>query len=602
MTTEVLIKGFCTSIFSGIFAWMVFDRNSDSNMDSNRQRYLPYISGMILPLCMLTILIMGLIFTDRENTLQITFAFCFGVFLHICLYYLLLMSSLSFLRRHISARACAILWMLPNYLYLTQMTYMRLPKPRWVIEAPLILVQTLLNVWLIGFLSVLSWNIVSHLTFRTRILRDASPITDLTVLAIWRQEIESARFHKPRFKLVTSPNIQTPLSIGLFQRSIRVVLPEREYTPEELTLIFRHELIHIGREDSWNKFFLVFCSAMCWFNPLMWIAIKRSSEDLELSCDETVLLNSDDDTKRRYADLLLKTAGDKQGFTTCLSASANALLYRLKNVVAPKRKPSGALVVGLAFFLLCMSCGYVALAYGESTGAEVIYKSQSPEQYALSSINVGDFVCTDEAALHHYLSGLRMEHISGNYSFTQDGTPLSLILDSPEGVLAVTLSDRFLKLVSLYGEVIAEYYYLPDGTDWDALSEYIVERPALNVHITGTGDEFGQDITASLSYVSFTEGDGTEILYEMDSRETPSSIFGYPASQAILSFNLPLSGDCIVEIVPLDGGNSRTVFLNQQPMTLSLTEEPSRYTVRGKFSGKDGKSYRMEFQFEIGAE
>ncbi|MCI9362310.1 MAG: peptidase M56, partial [Hungatella sp.] len=238
---------------------MVFDRNSDSNMDSNRQRYLPYISGMILPLCMLTILIMGLIFTDRENTLQITFAFCFGVFLHICLYYLLLMSSLSFLRRHISARACAILWMLPNYLYLTQMTYMRLPKPRWVIEAPLILVQTLLNVWLIGFLSVLSWNIVSHLTFRTRILRDASPITDLTVLAIWRQEIESARFHKPRFKLVTSPNIQTPLSIGLFQRSIRVVLPEREYTPEELTLIFRHELIHIGREDSWNKFFLVFC-------------------------------------------------------------------------------------------------------------------------------------------------------------------------------------------------------------------------------------------------------------------------------------------------------------------------------------------------------
>lgn len=308
---------------------------------------------------------------------------------NICLYYLLLMSSLSFLRRHISARACAILWMLPNYLYLTQMTYMRLPKPRWVIEAPLILVQTLLNVWLIGFLSVLGWNIVSHLTFRTRILRDASPITDLTVLAIWRQEIESARFHKPRFKLVTSPNIQTPLS---------------------------------------------------------------------------------------------------------------------------------------------------------------------------------------------------------------------LILDSPEGVLAVTLSDRFLKLVSLYGEVIAEYYYLPDGTDWDALSEYIVERPALNVHITGTSDEFGQDITASLSYVSFTEGDGTEILYEMDSRETPSSIFGYPASQAILSFNLPLSGDCIVEIVPLDGGNSRTVFLNQQPMTLSLTEEPSRYTVCGKFSGKDGKSYRMEFQFEIGAE
>ena len=27
------------------------------------------------------------------------------------------------------------------------------------------------------------------------------------------------------------------------------------YTSEELALIFRHERIHIGREDSWYKFF-----------------------------------------------------------------------------------------------------------------------------------------------------------------------------------------------------------------------------------------------------------------------------------------------------------------------------------------------------------
>ncbi len=397
------------------------------------------------------------------------------------------------------------------------------------------------------------------------------------------------------------PNIQTPLSVGLFQRSVRVVLPEREYTPEDLTLIFRHELIHIGREDSWNKFFLVFCLAMCWFNPLMWIAIKKSSEDLELSCDETVLLDSDDDVKRRYADLILKTAGDEQGFTTCLSASANALRYRLKSVVGSGKKPSGALVVGLVFFLLCMSCGYVALAYGESAGAEVIYKSQPPEQYVLSNIDVGDFVCTDEAALHRYLSGLRMEHISGNYSFTQDRTSLSLIFDVPEGVLAVTLSDRFIKLVPLYGSrVNAEYFYLPDGTDWDTLNKFIVERPALNVHVTGTDDEYGRDFTASLSRVSFTEENITKVLYEMDDRESTNGIFGYPAKQASFSFNLPLNGDCMVEIIPLNGGSSRTVILNEQSMTLSLTEAPSRYIVCGEFSGKDGKPYRMEFRFEIG--
>ena len=466
------MKGFFALIFSGMFAWAIFERDSDSNMDSNRQRYLPYISGLLLPFCILSILSMALIFMDIENAMQITLAFCFGVFLHICLYYLLLMPALPFLRRHISARACAVLWMLPNYLYITQMNYMRLPAPRWVIEVPLALVQVLLAVWLIGFVAVLGWKVGSHLTFRTRILRDASPITDPAVLAVWDQEIKSARFRKPKFKLVVSPTIQTPLSVGLFQRSIRVVLPERAYTPEELSLIFRHELIHIGREDAWNKFFLVFCSAMCWFNPLMWVAIKRSSEDLELSCDETVLLCSDEGTKRRYADLLLKTAGDEQGFTTCLSASANALRYRLKNVVNPEKKPSGALVVGLIFFLLCMSCGYVALAWEESTGADVIYQSRPLEQYGLMSTNWDDLTCTDEAALHRYLSAQPMERISGNYSFDGQEPSLSLLLHTPEGLLSITLSDRFLKLVPLYDRTEVQYYYLPDGTDWDALRAY----------------------------------------------------------------------------------------------------------------------------------
>lgn len=90
------------------------------------------------------------------------------------------------------------------------------------------------------------------------------------------------------------------------------------------------------------------------------------------------------------------------------------------------------------------------------------------------------------------------------------------------------------------------------------------------------------------------------MLYEMDPRETPGGIFGYPANQASLSFNLPLNGNCEVENVPLNGGGSRTVVLDEQSMTLSLPEESSRYTVRGAFSGKDGKTYWMEFQFEIG--
>lgn len=596
MTPEVLMKGFYALVFSVIFMWMVFDRDGSGDADSERQRYLPYIPGSLLPLILLGILSIALIFSGAEGAMEITLDFCFGVFLHICLYYLLLMPALPFLRRHISARACGVLWMLPNYLYLTQMSFMKLSEPRWVVEAPLSLVQLLLTLWLIGFVAVLGWKTVSHLIFRARILRPAAPVTDRLVLAVWEREVEAARFRKPKFCLVTSPAVRTPLSVGLFRRSVRVVLPERDYTPEELGLIFRHELVHIGREDAWNKFFLVFCTALCWFNPLMWMAAKKSSEDLELSCDETVLLDAGEDTKRQYADLLLKTAGDERGFTTCLSASAGALRYRLKSVVEPRKKLSGALTVGLVFFLLCMSCGYVALAYGERTGAEVIYQSRPPEQFVLRTIELGDFVCTDEAALHRYLSGLSMEHISGNYSFDGEDTSWTMLFEAPEGTLGIVLSDRFIKLVPLYsGRPTAEYFYLPDGTNWEALSEFIFERPKMYVRVQYGGWE---GFPASLSYVAGMEG--REILYERDPRESPGGISGAtPTGQASLSFSYPLDGDCTVKITPLDGGSSRTFCLGGQSMTFPLLEESARYTVSGAFSGKDGKTYWMEFQFEL---
>lgn len=607
MSTDIFFKGLFALIFSGVIAWAVWDkREQGTEVEAARQRYLPCISGQLLPVCMLTLAVCALMFCGKEDAVRITVSFCFGVFLHICLYYLLLMPALPFLRRHISARSCAVLWLVPNYLYITQMNYMSLPAPRWVVEVPAALVQILLGVWLAGFLGVLVWKTVSHLTFRARILRRAMPVTDPAALEVWAREVEDARFQKPKFKLVSSPEVRTPLSVGLFARSVRVVLPERDYTPEELALIFRHELVHIGREDAWSKFFLVFCTAMCWFNPLMWAAMKKSAEDLELSCDETVLLDAGDETKRQYAALLLKTAGDERGFTTCLSASADALRYRLKSVVEPGRKHSGALVVGLVFFLLCMSCGYVAIAYGEGTGTELIYQSRDLEQYSLRYVYWDDdpyntvLVCTDEAALHRYLSSLRMEQIAGNYSFQQEGNRMFLFFDAPEGTLGVILSDDFIKLSPLYGKAKAQTYYLPDGLDREALG--ILEMPALNVRVTNGERDTGDRITASLWRAERLEGDRAETVYMQDERETPSGIYGSRTySQAEFSFNFSSVGDCTAEIVPLEGGDSRTVIVDSQSLTLPLSEEPSRYIVRGELQDKAGELYRAEFRFELGA-
>ena len=101
-----------------------------------------------------------------------------------------------------------IKWMIPNYLYLTQLNYMAVPEPLWVIQAPHTLVWTLFYIWLIGFLFVLIWKVSSHFIFRFHILHDAAAVTDPEILKIWQTEIEKACLSKPKFQLVLSPHAQ----------------------------------------------------------------------------------------------------------------------------------------------------------------------------------------------------------------------------------------------------------------------------------------------------------------------------------------------------------------------------------------------------------
>lgn len=524
MSTDILKKSFFAAILSLLFIWVVFSRFDEEigseNTESGRQRYLPYLPSELLPMFILCLAVLGLTFYGAVLTARMTLSMCFGIFLHISLYYAVLMPLLPLLRRYISARACAMLWLIPNYLYLTQQSYMKVPEPLVVIRAPSKWVWGLSGIWLAGFISVLLWNIISHLWFRKQVLMGAYPVTDRATLGLWDQAVKESGIKKPKFQLVVSPSIPSPLTVGLFRRSLKVVLPERKYSHAELKLIFTHEIIHIAREDSWSKFFLMFCTAMCWFNPLMWVAMRKSADDLELSCDETALLGADAEVRRQYAGLLLSTAGDGRGFTTCLSAAASSMRYRLKSVVSPRKRRSGAIIVGMAFFVLCMTCGYVALAYGGHTGEEVLFQYQDHSRFQLRNITWRDdafhrnYICTDENAFCDYLAGLEMDYLTGNYSFSGHDREFTCLFDTPQGSLALVLSDHTVKIVPLGESSSSSYYYLPHGIDWTYLDTIIAAHPAMNVHLSKDGNSYGTDFSATLDRLMVVENGEETILHE----------------------------------------------------------------------------------------
>lgn len=351
------------------------------------------------------------------------------LFFHISVYYAVLLLLLPLLRRFISARACATLWIVPAVLYFQVYLSPLDGQPLFAITLPRRWLPTLALIWFVGFCGVMLWQMISHFTYRNFLLKNSEYFMDEDILFVWHTE--SIRHGiKVEIPVLISEEVSTPLTIGCFDRTMRLILPKQSYTDEEFSLIFRHELRHILRADSRTKLFMGFCAGVCWFNPLAWIARRKAADDLELSCDEAVLFDADEDTRKQYANLLLKTAGSSRGYTTCLSAAAGSLRYRLRNIVKPTKRLYGGLLVGAVMFPLIMMLGSVALADSPSTGETLIFNGV-PSEFAVRRIwayhwsdeqpDPSYAYDYQEEALTEYLASLSMRKVyAGEYIESED--------------------------------------------------------------------------------------------------------------------------------------------------------------------------------------
>ncbi len=387
------------------------------------------------------------------------------VTLLICVYFPLLLLLLPLFRQHFSARACAVLWLVPAFLtWQANMLITVSPLPRLTLYLPRRLMPAICAVWLAGFLAVGGCYLVSHLRFRAWVRRHSVAEREGEAWAILKREQEALDYLRP-VKLLRA-GVPAPFSMGKTRRSRCTVLPKRHYTAQELSMIFRHELHHLQRCDVDTKTFLCLCNALCWFHPLVWLATKKASEDLERSCDEIVTEEMEEAERRAYANLLLDAAAPGRGFTTCLSAAAGTLRYRLKSVMDRRRRSLGTALLMASLFLCVMCFGLVSVsdARGSFTsllltpGTEILnaYDSRIPGEKQL-----------DAEALRQVLEGIELTHIAGlRRPLVKEQERITFRLSG--GRFAV-LTDRVLLLQDLRRASLYECYLVRSPIDWEAL-------------------------------------------------------------------------------------------------------------------------------------
>lgn len=441
---------------------------------------------------LLVFLALALIFSGIEDGLIRFFGLASNVMLFLCLYYVLLLILLPLLRQRISARACAVLWLIPAILFWQANMLIRLlPLPRLTVYIPRSTIPVVGAVWFAGFLIVGGYYLISHLIFRGRVRRITTEEQDDAVLALWKAVQEEINYRLP-VRLLRG-NVPAPFSMGRTRRSRCTVLPERAYTPEELTMIFRHELHHLQRCDVYTKVFLCLCNALCWFNPLVWIATRKAAEDLERSCDEIVTENMNEAGRKAYAQLLLESAAPAQGCTTCLSAAAGTLRYRLKSVLHPRKRPLGTILLMIVIVVCVMFFGLISISDERGTftslllspGTEITKIYESPyaegdavwDETSLSNTNSNNtkqdglpqatLIQTD-SALREALDSIRLEHIPQPGRYRPDEIRLTFLLSDRRFAY---LSDKVL-LVFDYSHgyrAAADCFLVKGSVDWDAI-------------------------------------------------------------------------------------------------------------------------------------
>ena len=530
---------FAFALLVGVVAAWAFYSHRDTEeqlrcgpLEPGRKSYL--VEPLMLPLYILLVLGMGLVVPSLFHLdSRGTFRFMAGqlglLFLHISAYYALLLLLLPLLRRVVSARACATLWLIPTFLYV--MTYQQniqrtalapLPLPRRLLLPALAL-------WTLGFVGMMGWQALSHLALRRRLSREGRPVEDAAVLGLWRR---LCRYHgvERDIPLLVWPEVGTPMTVGCFERTMFLVLPRASYSPGEQELIFRHELRHIIRCDSRTKLFLGFCAAMCWFNPLGWLACRKAAEDLELSCDEAVLEGADEDTRKEYARLLLKSAGTGGGYTTCLSAAAGSLRYRLRRVMKPGRRLTGSLAVGAGMFALLATFGAVALADRPADARELIF-DRAPQGIILDRVWVenwhepGEYYRAafsyDAEAITEYLASLSMRQVYAGHYELKEGRQLWLdYMELTDGEdmsrTSINVSDGVL-VASIPYDGQGDLTFLVEGEiDWDYLDSLLdfttpdpdphLSRPELQLAFDGPDvTPQGPPLSAMSRVVSVTD-------------------------------------------------------------------------------------------------
>ena len=181
--------------------------------------------------------------------------------------------------------------------------------------------KALLSTWLLGALWFLCCYLSSTFRYSMRIKSTSQPLTKHQQELFDKRHDGLARLTSSGVRL--SSTAKGPALTGLFRPVL--LLPTdffQGFSRKQQSLMLEHEYQHCRRHDLTALFIARLIRCLFWFNPLVYVAERYLQADQELSCDELVLAEKDQESRRIYGETLLLSSRDPVSILRAYFASS----------------------------------------------------------------------------------------------------------------------------------------------------------------------------------------------------------------------------------------------------------------------------------------
>ncbi|MDE6319786.1 MAG: hypothetical protein K2M22_08815 [Lachnospiraceae bacterium] len=241
---------------------------------------------------------------------------------------------------------------------------------------PYILRIVLGGVWLIGFLSVGCYMLLSVYRFMRYLKKNRSVLSE-DMLPEDFAKCLSAR----DMKVYQVQGLPSPCLVG----GHIYVGGRAADDPQRLSHILAHEYSHVRHLDRFWAFLRSFLTAVYWFDPLVWAAAYAARQDSELACDEAAVNLLGESERFMYGRTLLYLleSGDGReecpGLTFMLNRGEKSVRERIGALAGCGRRKGVAPVLALAAALFLCGCAFTGAAQGDAEEALAVLEEVKEE-------------------------------------------------------------------------------------------------------------------------------------------------------------------------------------------------------------------------------